>query len=109
MKKNQRLTSYLNLLFSNDFVSAEEFSKIFNISIRTVFRDIKSIENLGIEIQVEPSKGYYILNGLPNFSKEEKEALIMVSKLLEDSFNKPLSKNFNNAINKILPFINIGL
>ena len=112
MKRNVRLISYLNMLYTNEFISADYFSNLFNISIRTVFRDIKTIENLGIEIQVEPKKGYYIQNGIPiqylSFNKKEIEALNQVYIEIENIKSNILIEDYKSAIDKISPFIKIG-
>lgn len=105
MNKNDRLSIYLNLLSKKDFVSVEEFSKILNISTRTVFRDIKTIEELGIKIKFESKKGYFISNVVPKFSKEELDVLFKVGSILKDQYKNSNSVTYKNALSKLLQFI----
>ena len=62
MNRLDRLTAILIHLQSKKIVT-RELSKRFNISIRTVYRDIRSLEAAGVPIDSEAGLGYYLVEG----------------------------------------------
>ncbi len=80
MNRIDRLSAILIQLQSKQVVKAQEVADRFGISLRTVYRDIKSLEEAGIPIGAEAGKGYFIMDGyhLPPvmFTKEEASALL---------------------------------
>ncbi|MGG5372740.1 helix-turn-helix transcriptional regulator [Enterococcus sp. AZ196] len=50
MKKIERILAMIVLLLENDVITTSEFSERFDVSKRTVFRDIQTIENAGFPI-----------------------------------------------------------
>jgi len=53
-----RLTSLLMHLQSKRLVTAPELAEKYNISVRTVYRDIRALEEAGVPIFTEEGKGY---------------------------------------------------
>lgn len=105
MNRIDRLSAILIQLQSKKVVKAQEIADRFDISLRTVYRDIHSLEEGGIPVIGEAGVGYSIMDGyrLPPvmFTKEEATAFLMAEKLLEkytDSYN---SNNFKSALYKI--------
>jgi len=100
-----RLTAIIILLQSKQFIKAEEIAKRFNISLRTVYRDLKSLEEAGVPIGVESGKGYFLVDGyhLPPvmFTHDEASAFIVAEKLLEKSTDSSLLKQYQSALTKI--------
>lgn len=63
IKRVSRLTAVLTLLQTKKIITATEISKKFNISIRTVYRDIKSLEQAGVPVFTEEGRGYSLMEG----------------------------------------------
>lgn len=105
MNRIDRLFGISTMLQSNRFTAAEKISEKFNISIRTVYRDLKSLNEQGIPICFEPQKGYYLVNGyfLPpvSFSLEEANALILVEHLLNAFSDQSIQNHYQSALEKV--------
>ena len=105
MNRIDRLTAILIQLQSKRLITAQEVAERFDISIRTVYRDIRALEEAGVPIGAEAGKGYFIMEGyhLPPvmFTREEASAMLLVSKILEKQSDKSLKENFDNALIKI--------
>ena len=112
MNRIDRLTAILIHLQSKKIITAHELAERFNISKRTVYRDIRSLEAAGIPIGSEAGVGYFIVESyhLPpvGFSKEEASALLIANKLSEKLTVKSLQENLNSAIYKIRSILNIS-
>ena len=57
MNRINRVTSILIQLQSKKIIPAKEIAQRFNISLRTVYRDIRTLEEAGIPIGAEAEKG----------------------------------------------------
>jgi predicted DNA-binding transcriptional regulator YafY len=110
MNRIERLSAILIHLQSKKIVTAGEIAERFNISKRTVYRDIRSLEEAGIPIGSEIGVGYFIVDSyhLPpvGFSKEEASALLIANKLTEKLTDKALQENLNSALYKIRSILN---
>lgn len=60
MNRIDRLTAILIHLQSQKIVRAEEMANRFEISIRTVYRDVKALMEAGVPIGSEAGTGYFI-------------------------------------------------
>ncbi|WP_299289594.1 HTH domain-containing protein [uncultured Mucilaginibacter sp.] len=71
-----RLIALLTQLQSKRLLTATEVSKKFDVSVRTVYRDIKALEQAGVPILMEEGKGYSLMEGyrLPPVMFTESEA-----------------------------------
>jgi predicted DNA-binding transcriptional regulator YafY len=105
MNRIDRLTAILIQLQGKKVVKAAEISDRFNISLRTVYRDVKALQEAGVPIGAEAGTGYYIVEGyhLPPvmFSKEEAAALLTGEKLMEQFSDHSNRKQFSLAMEKI--------
>lgn len=105
MNRIDRVSAILIQLQSKKIVTAKEIAERFNISIRTVYRDIRTLEEAGIPISYESSKGYFLVEGfhLPPvmFTLDEVAALITAGKVLSSSGDLSFLKNFDSAMYKI--------
>jgi predicted DNA-binding transcriptional regulator YafY len=86
-------------------VKAGDIADRFNISLRTVYRDIKTLEEAGIPLIGEAGVGYSIMDGyrLPPvmFTREEATAFLTAEKLME-KLTDPLSdEHYKSAMYKI--------
>ncbi len=100
-----RLLGILTLLQSKKYVLAEKIAEKFSISIRTVYRDIKALVELGIPVSFEAPKGYFVIQGyfLPpvSFSSEEANALLLSESLVYGFADRSIQKHYSNALNKV--------
>lgn len=100
-----RLAAILTQLQSKRIVTARDIAEKHDISIRTVYRDIRTLEQSGVPIVTEEGKGYSIIEGysLPPvmFSEEEANALITAEKIINKNKDGSLVKHYTNAIEKL--------
>ena len=100
-----RLTAIIILLQSKRLVTASLIAKTFEISVRTAYRDVKSLEAAGVPILTEEGKGYYLMDGytLPPvmFSETEANALITAEQLVATNKDASFIKSYTEAITKI--------
>ncbi len=77
MNRIDRIAAILIQLQSHSLVKAQQISERFNISIRTVYRDIRTLEEAGIPIIGNPGIGYSLAEGfkLSPLMFTQKEAL----------------------------------
>jgi predicted DNA-binding transcriptional regulator YafY len=105
MNKINRITAILIQLQSKRIVTAKSIAKRFQVSLRTVYRDIKILQEAGVPIGSENGVGYFIVEGykLPPvmFTEEEANALITAEKLVYQKKEKSLIDNYTNALIKI--------
>lgn len=105
MNRLARLTSILTQLQAKRLVTASELSEKYDVSVRTIYRDIRSLEASGIPIYTEEGRGYSLVEGytLPPvmFSEEEANALITGYKIVSRNKDASLVENYRAAIDKI--------
>lgn len=105
MNRIDRLLGILTLLQSKKFVPADKIAEKYHISIRTVYRDIKSLGELGIPVSFEAPRGYFIVQGyfLPpvSFSTEEANALLLIEVLVNGFTDKSTRRHYASALDKI--------
>ncbi|SMG21970.1 Predicted DNA-binding transcriptional regulator YafY, contains an HTH and WYL domains [Marivirga sericea] len=100
-----RLTSILTQLQAKRMLTARDIAEHHHISIRTVYRDIKTLEMSGVPIVTEEGKGYTLMEGyrLPPvmFNEEEANALITAEHLVLKNKDRSFIEQYQNAISKI--------
>lgn len=100
-----RLTTILTQLQSKRIVTAKQLAEKHNVSVRTIYRDIRTLEKSGIPIVTEEGKGYSIMDGfhLPPvlFTEDEANALITLEQLALKNKDLSLVKNIISSIEKI--------
>ena len=100
-----RLTAIMTQLQSKKIVTARDIAEKHGVSIRTVYRDIRTLEKSGIPIVTEEGKGYSILDGykIPPvmFTEEEANALITAEQIISNNKDKSLVDQYHSAIEKI--------
>lgn len=105
MNRIDRVSAILIQLQSKKVVKAQHIADRFNVSLRTVYRDIKSLEEAGIPLAGEAGVGYSIMDGyrLPPvmFTKEEAIAFLTAEKLVEKLTDETNVKNYKSAMYKI--------
>ncbi|WP_196888193.1 helix-turn-helix transcriptional regulator [Aureivirga sp. CE67] len=100
-----RLTSIITILQSKRIVTARYLAEKYDVSIRTIYRDIRTLEQSGIPIVTEEGKGYSLMEGyqLPPvlFTENEANALITAEQLISQNKDISFSENYSSAITKI--------
>jgi len=112
MNRLDRLTSILIQLQSKRLTTAREIAGRFEVTTRTIYRDIQTLRLAGVPIGEEEGKGYFLIEGyrLPPvlFTIEEARALVTTSKILNYHTEDSLKHNYESALLKIkavLPLI----
>jgi len=110
MNRIDRLAAILIHLQTKRIVKAEEIADRFEISLRTVYRDVKALMEAGVPIGSEAGTGYFIVDGyhLPPvmFSQEEASAMLMAGKLVEKMTDQSVLVSFESALMKIKSVLN---
>ena len=105
MNRIDRLHAILTHLQSKKRVTAQEVADRFNISLRTVYRDVKALEESGVPVIGEAGSGYSIMEGyrLPPvmFTQEEAAALLLGAKLAAQFSDASVQKLYDAALFKI--------
>ncbi len=104
-KRLSRLTAILTQLQTKRLLTANELAEKFSISKRTIYRDIKALEQAGVPILTEDGKGYTLMEGyrIPPvmFTESEANALITAEKLILKNKDASFIQEYSGAINKI--------
>lgn len=105
MNRIDRLTAILIQLQSRRTIKAQEIADRFAISLRTVYRDVRSLEEAGIPIIGEAGVGYSLTEGyrLPPvmFTREEATAFITAEKLVAGLTDAEHLATYSNALYKV--------
>lgn len=105
MNRFDRITAILIQLQSRKIVKAQDLAERFEISLRTVYRDINSLAEAGVPIIGEAGVGYSIMDGyrLPPvmFTKEEARTFITAEKLMEKFTDFSTQSHYQAAMYKI--------
>ncbi|WBV58486.1 YafY family protein [Chryseobacterium sp. Chry.R1] len=105
LKKLDRVTAILTQLQSKPLVRAQDLAEKFEVSIRTIYRDVKTLENAGIPIVGEAGSGYSLMDGykLPPvmFTKEEVLSFITAEKLMQKFSHESLGSHYRTAMEKV--------
>jgi predicted DNA-binding transcriptional regulator YafY len=110
MSRAERLLELLQVLRGYKRpVTSEKLASKIGISVRTLYRDIASLQSQGADIQGEPGLGYVLRPGftLPPlmFTKDEIEALVLGSRWVAESTDDELA----NAAKKVMAKISAVL
>lgn len=94
-------------------ITATELSEKFQVSKRTIYRDVKALENAGIPILTDEGKGYTLMEGynLPPvmFSEKQANALILAEQLVLNSKDASFVKDYSEAIDKIKSILRFSI
>lgn len=105
MNRVDRLVATILLLQSKRIVRAKDIAHHFEISIRTVYRDMKALCEAGVPVAAEAGEGYSLVEGyhLPPvmFTDAEASALLLGGKFIEKLTDSSIIKNAESALLKI--------
>lgn len=100
-----RLTAILIQLQTKRIVTASELASKFDVSKRTIYRDIKALEQSGVPVRTEEGKGYALMDGykIPPvmFTEKQANALILAEQLVLKNKDASFVKDYSEAIDKI--------
>ena len=79
--------------------------RLFGISVRTVYRDVKALTEQGIPVSFEQHRGYFLVQGyfLPpvSFTPEEANALLLMEKMALNFTDKSIHAHYTTALHKV--------
>ncbi|MEO1216998.1 MAG: YafY family protein [Bacteroidota bacterium] len=105
MNHLSRLLSILTILKSKRIITGTELAKKFEVSLRTIYRDIKKLEESGVPIITIEGRGYSIMDGYVvapiMFDEMEVNALITAEQLIAKTNDESLIKHFERTLEKI--------
>lgn len=105
MTRLSRLVGIILHLQGRRLVRAEDIAEYFEVSVRTIYRDLRALEEAGLPLAAEAGKGYSLVDGynLPPvmFTQEEASALLIGGRLAEHLGDKSLRPNVVSALMKI--------
>lgn len=105
MNRIDRLMGLVTALQSKKYMTATQLSEQFGRSVRTVYRDLRALGEIGVPVGFEPDKGYFIVAGyfLPpvTLTSEEANALILMEPVVRRFADKSIQHHFETALNKL--------
>ncbi|AWI24912.1 helix-turn-helix transcriptional regulator [Flavobacterium pallidum] len=104
-KRFDRIIAILIQLQSRKIVRAQDLADRFEVSLRTIYRDIRTLEVSGVPIYSEAGIGYSLMDGyrLPPvmFTREEARSFIAAEKLMQQFTDKELGDHYAAAMYKL--------
>jgi predicted DNA-binding transcriptional regulator YafY len=105
IKRISRLVAILTELQTRRILTSTFLAEKFGVSVRTIYRDVKALEQAGVPILTEDGKGYSLMEGyrIPPvmFTESEANALVTAEQLVLKNRDSSLVKEYATAINKI--------
>jgi len=104
-KRLSRLTAILTQFQTKRIITATNLAEKFNVSKRTIYRDIKALEQAGVPILTEEGIGYTLMEGykIPPimFTENQANALILAEQLVLKSKDTSFINDYIDAIDKV--------
>ena len=104
-KRFDRIIAILIQLQSKKIVKAQELADRFEVSLRTIYRDIRTLEASGVPIYSEAGVGYALMEGyrLPPvmFTREEVGSFIAAEKLMQKFTDPSMGSHYASAMYKL--------
>lgn len=105
VKRFDRIVAILVQLQSKRIVKAQELADRFQVSLRTIYRDVRTLEASGVPIVSEAGVGYSIMDGyrLPPvmFTREEAGSFVAAEKFMQKFVDKSLGSYHESAMYKV--------
>ncbi|MDF1697334.1 MAG: YafY family protein [Saprospiraceae bacterium] len=105
MNHLSRLLSILTILKSKRVVTGTDLAKRFEVSVRTIYRDIKKLEESGVPVITIEGRGYSISEGYMvapiMFDEMEVNSLITAEQLISRTNDESLIQHFGQTLDKI--------
>jgi len=110
MKRLTRLSAILLQLQTRRIVNATDLAEKFAVSVRTIYRDIRVLDQIGVPIASIEGKGYSLAEGykIPPvmFTEQEANALITAGQLVNLNKDSSLIRSYNDAVEKVKAVLN---
>ncbi|ALL05949.1 DNA-binding transcriptional regulator [Pedobacter sp. PACM 27299] len=104
-KRLSRLTAILTQLQTRRTLTATELAKKFLVSTRTIYRDIRALEQAGVPVLTEEGKGYRLMEGyrVPPvmFTEKQANALILAEQLVLKNKDTSFVNDYIEAVEKV--------
>lgn len=105
MNHLSRLLSILTILKSKRIITGPELAQKFEVSLRTIYRDIKKLEESGVPILTIEGRGYSIMDHYTvapiMFDEQEVNALVTAEQLITKTNDESLIEDFGRILLKI--------
>ncbi len=105
MNRIDRLTGMILLLQSHRVITAEQIAAHYEMSVRTVYRDLAALGEAGVPILAEAGVGYSLMRGyhIPPvmFTEHEAAALFMSGEVTEQVADESLRGALRSALLKV--------
>jgi len=105
MSQLSRLISILTLLKSKRLLTATELAQKFEVSVRTIYRDIRKLEDAGVPVITIEGRGYSLMDGYTvapvQFTEKQANALITAQHLVNQTNDSSFVEDFKDALTKI--------
>lgn len=104
-KRLSRLTAILTQLQTKRLLTATVLAERFSVSVRTIYRDIRALEQAGVPVLTEEGRGYTLMEGyrIPPvmFTESEANALITAEKFVLNNQDASFVAAYTAATEKI--------
>jgi predicted DNA-binding transcriptional regulator YafY len=105
LNRFDRIVAIFTHLQSGRVIRAQDLAERFKVSLRTIYRDIRTLEASGVPISGEAGVGYSVMEGyrLPPvmFTLEEATSFVTAEKLMQNFTDKKLGGHFEAAMYKV--------
>ncbi|HEY3061985.1 MAG TPA: YafY family protein [Chloroflexota bacterium] len=105
MNRTDRLVAILLELQAKQTLRAEDLAQHFEVSVRTVYRDLEALSETGVPLVATPGIGYRLMDGyfLPPLAFSESEAALLVlgGELIKQRVDSELRPSAETALAKL--------
>lgn len=105
MNRTDRLMGILLEFQARGDLRAEDLAATFEVSVRTIYRDVDALCETGVPVMATPGKGYRLMDGyfLPpvSFTSDEAALLLLGGELVRDRVDPELRKAAEEALRKL--------
>lgn len=105
MNRLSRLTAILLKLQTKRILTAAELANKFGVSKRTIYRDMRALEDAGVPVLTKEGIGYNLMEGFNvppvMFTEKQAYALIIAEQLVLNSSDTSLIQDYSEAMDKI--------
>lgn len=105
MGQLSRIISILTLLKSKRILTARELAQKFDVSVRTIYRDIRKLEESGVPVITLEGVGYSLMEGYVvapvQFSEKEANVLVTARHMVEQTNDSSFLSAYDDALTKI--------
>ena len=105
MNRTDRLLAILLELQARGELRAEDLVRTFEVSVRTVYRDVQALSESGVPVVATPGKGYKLMEGyfLPplSFTADEATLLLLGGDFVRGRVDPELRRAADGALRKL--------